>query len=191
MARRQGGFGYLLLLFAVALLGVGLAGAGMVWRTEAQRDKERELVFAGTQIMQAIASYYARSPGTVKQFPGSLQDLLEDRRFPFIVRHLRRLYRDPFTADGEWEVLREGGRVVGVASRSVLQPIGQPPEQVEIAGASGGTSAKDAAPASATRRDGGDAAGDAAPTPVRYRDWHFVYRSVAATKATAAPHSPK
>jgi hypothetical protein len=39
------------------------------------------------------------------------------------IRHLRRLYRDPMMADGQWELIREQGRIMGVASRSKDQPI--------------------------------------------------------------------
>lgn len=176
-ARDCRGFSYLLLLFAVALIGVGLAGAGVVWQTEAQRDKERELIFAGTQIAQAVAGYYNRSPGEAKQLPRSFDDLLEDERFPFKVRHLRRRYRDPFGVDGAWEVLREGDRIIGVASTSEREALGLPPDSVELGGPSG---ARPPVPAS----------GGAQPPVTRYRDWHFVFRPPATQAQPAQAAAP-
>lgn len=120
---RQAGFTYLGLLFAVALAGIALAGTGALWQLESRREKEKELLFIGEQYRQAIGSYLERSPGDNKQYPEKLTDLLEDKRFPNPVRHLRRLYRDPMTADGEWELIRQQGRIFGVASRSSQKPV--------------------------------------------------------------------
>lgn len=118
----QRGFGYLLLLFALAAVGLLLAGAGQVWHSAAQREKETELLFVGGQFANAIASYYERTPGAAKQYPAQLADLLEDRRWPVPLRHLRKLYRDPLTGDPEWGLVRVGGRIVGVHSRSAARP---------------------------------------------------------------------
>lgn len=57
--RRQRGFTYLGLLFAVVVSSVLLAGAGQVWHVQAQRDKEAELLFIGREFGRALASYAA------------------------------------------------------------------------------------------------------------------------------------
>jgi type II secretory pathway pseudopilin PulG len=123
-AMRQDGFTYLAVLFLVALMGVVLAGAGTVWRTAAQRDKERELLHIGNQFRLAIASYYEHSPGSLKKYPPSLNVLLKDSRFPDTRRHLRRIYRDPMTGSTDWGVVMapEGG-IMGVHSLSPEQPL--------------------------------------------------------------------
>ena len=113
---RQRGFGYLLVLFALAAIGLLLAGAGQVWHSTAQRGKEAELLFVGNQFRQAIAAYYHASPQAVKMYPLGLEELLEDPRFPTPRRHLRRIYRDPMTGGFEWGLVRSGGRIVGVHS---------------------------------------------------------------------------
>lgn len=133
----QGGVTYLALLFAVALGSIGLAGTGALWQMEARRDKERELLFVGEEYRRAIASYYDHSPGD-PQYPARLADLVADPRFPMPVRHLRRLYADPMSVDGQWEVIRRGGRIVGIASRSMQAPIKVgdfPAEQAAFEGA--------------------------------------------------------
>ena len=122
---RQGGFTYIGLLLLIAIGGIGLAAVGQVWHTESQREREKELLFVGEQYAMAIGSYYESTPGAVKQYPASLQDLLEDRRFPVVRRHLRRLYRDPMTGGAEWGLVRQQGRIVGVHSLSEQRPVKQ------------------------------------------------------------------
>ena len=136
--KRQDGVTYLAVLFAVALGSLALAGTGALWQMEARRDKEKELLFIGEEYRRAIASYYDQSPGD-PQYPPRLADLVGDPRFPMPVRHLRRLYADPMSTDGQWEVIRRDGRIVGIASRSTQAPIkigDFPAEQAEFAGAS-------------------------------------------------------
>jgi type II secretory pathway pseudopilin PulG len=109
--KKQGGFTYLAVLLAIALLGIGLVAASEVWVTTARRQRTVQLKWVGQQYVQAIGSYYDATPGPAKAFPKSLQDLLEDRRFAFTRRHLRSLYVNPFSGDAEWELLRapDGG----------------------------------------------------------------------------------
>lgn len=117
---KQGGFTYLAVLFAIALLGIGLVAASEVWVTTARRQRMEQLEWVGQQYTQAIGSYYEASPGRVKAFPKSLRDLIEDRRFPFTRRHLRFLFVNPFTGAADWELLQaaDGG------IRGVRAPIG-------------------------------------------------------------------
>lgn len=138
VAGRAGGFTFIGLLIAVAVLGIAIAGTGVVWHLEARRDKEQELLFAGQQIREAIARYHEEARGVERQYPASLEDLLQDRRFPMPVRHLRRLYRDPMSADGAWGLIREQGRIIGVLSEAPGRPLkvaGFPPAQKEFEGA--------------------------------------------------------
>jgi type II secretory pathway pseudopilin PulG len=154
----QRGFGYLLMLFAVAALGLGLAGAGQVWHTVVQREKEAQLLFIGNQFRLALASYYEHSPDGKKAFPLQLQDLVEDRRWPQPMRHLRRLYLDPMTGGAQWGLVRSGGRIVGVHSLSTEPPF-----------RSGGFAQRD------LRLQGA----------VRYDEWVFGYDSLSAVAVTA------
>jgi type II secretory pathway pseudopilin PulG len=119
------GFTYIGLLIVVALMGIVLAATGLVWHTEMRREKERELLFAGEQFRRAIAAYYDRSPGE-KKWPGKIEDLLQDRRFPTTQRYLRRVYADPMTGSAEWGLVKgPEGEIVGVYSRSEETPIRQ------------------------------------------------------------------
>lgn len=116
--RRQLGATYLLMLFAVAALGLGLARLGTVWATAAQREREAELIFIGGEFARAIASYRAAGPAGSRDGPQTLDELLLDPRVPFVRRHLRKRYRDPMSGEADWQVELQGGRIVGIRSRS-------------------------------------------------------------------------
>ena len=123
-AARERGFTYLGLLIAMAIIGVNLAAAGMLWHTAQQRERERELLYVGDQIRLAIGHYY--NTGGARQFPQSLDDLLRDSRQPGTVRYLRKLYHDPVTGTTEWGLIKDNSdRVMGVFSLSEQRPIKQ------------------------------------------------------------------
>ncbi len=116
----------LALLLALALGGIALMAAADVWALARQRAQEQELLFVGDQYRQAIQRYYfGAPPGTPRVLPSSLEDLLEDDRYPVPVRHLRRRYPDPVTASPEWGELRLGTRLSGVYSLSEKTPVKQ------------------------------------------------------------------
>lgn len=125
LSGRQRGVAYLLLLVVMAALGGLLAGAGQVWQTAGKRERERELLFAGQQIRQAIIAYRDHTPGAAKEYPKTLADLLEDKRFPYTVRHLRRLYRDPIANSADWGLVKAGDGIIGVYSQSAGTPLKQ------------------------------------------------------------------
>src|SRR5258706_13852543 len=119
----QRGFTYIGMLLIVAVMGTGLAAFGQLYSQAAQREKERELLFVGNQFRDAIASYYNKSPGA-KAYPKKLDDLVEDRRFPMPLRHLRRGYRDPMTGKAEWALVEApGGGFMGVHITSEETPV--------------------------------------------------------------------
>ena len=125
-SKRSGGFTYLGVLFLVAIMGILLAATGVIWSTVSQRDKERELLFIGNEFRKAIGSYYERTPGAVKKYPPSFNDLLKDNRQLATVRHLRRLYPDPITMKAEWGIVRASDNgIMGVYSLSTQGTIKQ------------------------------------------------------------------
>lgn len=136
MNRRQGGFAYLYLLFAVAILSVMLLAGASVRHYEVRRQQEAELIHIGREFRNALVSY--RATGDFREFPASLEDLLLDRRLGNNHRHLRRIYVDPMTRSDEWGLIREHGRIVGVHSLSSGEPIklaGFDPEEAHFEGA--------------------------------------------------------
>ena len=107
MKHAQKGVVYLWALFAVTVAGVVLAATGQVWQIKVQREKELELLFIGDQFRKAIMSYYNNPLTGVRQYPEKLEDLLEDKRGPIPIRHLRKIYIDPMTRDDEWGLVIE------------------------------------------------------------------------------------
>ncbi|MEH6483178.1 MAG: type II secretion system protein [Pseudomonas sp.] len=123
--RREQGFSYFAVLFLIVLMGTALAGAGQLWSTTSQRLREQDLLWVGSQYAQALRHYYQVSPG-VAQYPQTLDELIEDPRFPSRQRHLRKLYADPITGSNDWGLIQSfDGRIAGVYSRSEQAPMKQ------------------------------------------------------------------
>jgi type II secretory pathway pseudopilin PulG len=158
----QSGFTYLFVLMLIALIGMGLAAAGTLWSTDVKRAREAELLFIGDQYRQAIRSYYELEPNQPR-LPQTIDDLLEDRRGPSIVRHLRRAYPDPFTGEAFALIPAPGGRgIAGIHSESTGHPF-------KVSG----FSAQDEAFAKA----------------VTYADWQFIF-SPPIPSVPTAPQAP-
>ena len=162
-SRRQQGFTYLGLLMFVIISGIALSSTGQVWHAEAQREKERELLFIGEQFQKAIGTYYESTPGGVKTYPLTLEELLEDKRFVKVRRHLRAIYRDPIVGKAEWGLVREQGRITGVHSLSRAKPL---------------------------KRDGFSGALADFSNAEKYTDWRFIYTQNAAALAAATSLQP-
>jgi len=112
------GFAYLAMLFAIAVLGIGLVAASEIWATTVRREKEIELEWAGAQYVAAIGSYYYASPTGAKRYPNDLQELIEDKRYVTLRRHLRSLYPNPLTGARDWELVKASdGLIRGVRAR--------------------------------------------------------------------------
>jgi type II secretory pathway pseudopilin PulG len=148
---RNQGFVYLLLIFALAIMGLLLAGFGQSWQLSRQREKEAELLQIGKEFSRALESYRRATPPGQSGEPASLEDLVADKRFPFPVRHLRRIYRDPFSTQPDWVLERVEGRIVSIASassRTTLKQSAVLPRYIGVAAGVGSSS--------------------------RYTDWHFI-----------------
>jgi type II secretory pathway pseudopilin PulG len=161
--RRTAGFTYLVALFVIAMIGVGLALLGELWQTAGQREKEAELLHVGNQYRRAIERYYLNGP---RQYPRTLQDLLKDPRLPTTQRYIRQLYPDPITGTSEWVLVKgPDGGIMGVYSASEEPPLKRANFQVRD-------------------RDFEGAA--------KYSDWRFVYAPAlqGKPKPTAAPAVP-
>ena len=95
--RGQQGFAMAALLVALAVMSLLLSMALPAWRHAAQREREAELIFRGEQYARAIMLYQRRTPGA---WPPDVETLVEGR-------FLRRAWRDPMTADGEFRLVRQ------------------------------------------------------------------------------------
>jgi hypothetical protein len=118
------GVTYLMLMFAIVLIGIATTAAAKQWKTTVQREREIDLLAKGIEIQNALALYSAAKkagrvmPGEV--YPQTLTDLTRLPK-PF----LRKVYLDPM-GRGEWEYLRAPtGGIMGVRSTSRAKPFRQ------------------------------------------------------------------
>ncbi|WP_231408850.1 type II secretion system protein [Ralstonia solanacearum] len=109
----------LTLLIALMLASIALLAGMDVWALQRQRQQEEALLFVGNQYRQAIERYYLAG----RSLPMSIDDLIDDKRFPVPLHHLRRAYADPLTGRNDWELLRDGTGIYGIHSRSDGVPI--------------------------------------------------------------------
>src|ERR1043165_6041367 len=118
------GFTYIALLVLLAIIGIGLSATGVVFHHQAQREKEKQLLFVGDEIRRAIGRYYESAPGGDKRFPQALEELLRDDRRLGMHRYLRQAYRDPMTNARDWVLLRApDGGIMGVHSAMAQKPL--------------------------------------------------------------------
>lgn len=122
-SNRHLGFTYIGLLMVMAIAGIAMAGVGIVWHQNTQREREKELLFVGEAYRQAIGNYYESSPNGIKQFPTNIEELLLDKRFPTVKRHIRKLYLDPMATGKAWGLLMQQDKTIGVYSQSMVEPI--------------------------------------------------------------------
>ena len=82
------------LLVAMSVMAVFMTVALPVWNTQAQREKEAELVFRGEQYARAVMLYQRK---VANALPPSIDVLLNER-------YLRKKYKDPITG-GDFQLL--------------------------------------------------------------------------------------
>lgn len=119
---RQSGAIFLWALAFVFVLALAMGKLLEMLSTRNQRFLEEDLLWTGEQYRLAIKSYYLASPGSVKQLPLTVDDLLEDPRLLTLTRHLRKAYLDPMTQQKFDEIHDASGSLIGVRSRSAAAP---------------------------------------------------------------------
>lgn len=106
----------LVVILVLALL-VTTTGFQTYW------SKERRLIAAADEIVAALKAYRDGSPGTAKEFPQELQDLMHDPRMLSDKRYLTTLPVDPITQKQEWALVHnKDNQVIGVHSLSDEAP---------------------------------------------------------------------
>jgi type II secretory pathway pseudopilin PulG len=161
------------LLVSLAVLSVLMSAALPAWRHQAKREKEAELVFRGEQYVRAIRLW------EMKMGPGSRPptfDMLVQQRF------LRKKYKDPMTADGEFQPLFAGTNIPPPSGRGQTQQ--QPPQQPGAIGQRGGAGilgvASKSKEASIRIYNGG----------THYNEWRFIYASAASAPGGRGAPTP-
>lgn len=92
-----------MLLIALGVMATLMSAAMPVWKHTAQREKEEELIFRGSQYSRAIGLYQRKFANAN---PPSLDVLLQQK-------FLRKKFRDPMVADGEFQLLYQTNQAPG------------------------------------------------------------------------------
>ena len=91
----MGGYAMVSLLVGLGIMSIVLSILLPVWNQSAKRDREFELIFRGEQYARAIELYQRRFAGA---YPQDFSTLIEQKL-------LRRMYRDPMTAGGDFRLV--------------------------------------------------------------------------------------
>lgn len=143
-AREHAEAGYTLvaLLALMTLLALFALSAAPSLRQQAQREREKESIFRGEQVADAIRDYYlSRTIGTggagEQALPTSMDQLLEGVPIPGGTKRRQVLRasaaRDPLSSTGEWRTVRPRSQELIAFQRAVIvyaggvlpQPTGQ------------------------------------------------------------------
>lgn len=104
----EGGYTLVALLMLMSLLAVWALAAAENVRQQAQREREREAMFRGEQVADAIRAYYRfRGAQGVNSLPTSMEQLREG--IPRGTKKLQILRAqaalDPLSSSGEWKLI--------------------------------------------------------------------------------------
>ena len=116
------GYALVSLLLVMSLLALFALGAAANIRQQAQREREKEAIFRGEQVGDAIRAYYRyRGAQGVNSLPNSMDDLLQG--IPRGTKKLQILRseaaHDPLSTSGEWKLVGPTSQDVGAFVKSL------------------------------------------------------------------------
>jgi hypothetical protein len=100
LGKREKGYALLVVLFMGAVIAITLAMSLPRAAFEAQRDKEDDLIYRGSQYSRAVQLFFRKN----RRYPGSMEDLEKFNN----IRFLRKKYIDPITKQEEWRIVHMG-----------------------------------------------------------------------------------
>jgi hypothetical protein len=118
----QEGYAILTVMFFLTLLVLATIVVAPNIVTDAQRQKEEEMIWRGKQYVRGIRLYYAK----LHRFPIQLEDLYKPKTG---IRFMRQAYKEPMnTADGSWRLIYVGpnGMLIGSTKNRNVTMNGQP-----------------------------------------------------------------
>src|ERR1700686_2554945 len=124
--KSQSGFALLMVLFLTTVVLLGAMAAAPYVRTEAQREKEQEMIWRGKQYVRGVKLYYRK----MGRFPTSIDDLTKPKLGS--LRFMRQAYKDPMNGeDGSWRLIYVGpaGQLIGSL---------KPPQTLQLPGSGQG-----------------------------------------------------
>lgn len=159
----QEGYAILTVMFFLTLLVLGTIVVAPNIVTDAQRQKEEEMIWRGKQYVRGIRLYYTK----LHRFPTQLEDLYKPKTG---IRFMRQAYKDPMnTTDGSWRLIYVGpnGILIGSTKNRNVTMNGQPATGFGTPIASNGNSPFGASSSSAfgSSTPGNSLTGTSAPNP--------------------------
>ena len=120
--KAEHGYALVALLVVMSLMALFALAAAPQMQQQAQREREKEAIFRGDQVAEAIRSYYRyRGAQGVNSLPTSMDQLLEG--IPRGTKKLQILRseaaRDPLSSSGEWRLVGPTSQEFGKFVRSV------------------------------------------------------------------------
>jgi type II secretory pathway pseudopilin PulG len=134
------GYTLVALLVVMSLMALFALAAAPQVRQQAQREREKEAIFRGDQVAEAIRSYYRYRGGQgVGSLPTSMDQLLEG--IPRGTKKLQILraeaVRDPLSTSGEWRLVGPTSQEFGKFVKSVTVYAGGVPPPPRLPGLAG------------------------------------------------------
>src|SRR5229473_7356113 len=106
----EGGYALVALLATMALLALFAMAAASNVQQQSQREREKEAIFRGEQVADAIRAYYrSRGAQGVNSLPTNMDELLDGIQIPGRTKKLQILRtaaaKDPLSSSGEWKLI--------------------------------------------------------------------------------------
>ena len=106
----EGGYALVALLVVMSLLALFAMAAASNVKQQAQREREKEAIFRGEQMADAIRLYYrSRGAQGTNSLPTNVDQLLEGIQIPGRTKKLQILRaaaaKDPLSRSGEWKLI--------------------------------------------------------------------------------------
>jgi type II secretory pathway pseudopilin PulG len=132
-ANDERGYALVALLIVISLMALFAMAATANVKQQAQREREKEAIFRGEQVADAIGSYY-RSKGAsgVNSLPTNMDQLLEGIQIAGRTKKLQILRtsaaKDPLSSSGEWKFITPSSQdMAGLVKNLTVYTDGVPP----------------------------------------------------------------
>jgi len=127
------GYALVALLVVMSLMALFALTAASNVKQQAQREREKEAIFRGEQVADAIRAYYRSKGGQgVNSLPTDMDQLLEGVQIPGRTKKLQVLRtaaaKDPLSKSGEWKLIAPTSHDLGALVKNLtLYGGGTPP----------------------------------------------------------------
>ncbi len=111
---RQDGYVLIVMLLFLTLMAIGLTAVAPAIAQRVRREREIELIHRGKQYARAIRLFYRK----FGRYPMRLEELEKTNN----IRFLRKRYKDPMTAGGEWRLIHFGEAQITLPNAAPVLP---------------------------------------------------------------------